>query len=234
MSPNNGDPEEKIVLNREAYPSNSNKSKQTAPQVNRPRKTQVATARKVKKPILKRFAEAFGGEGNSGNDVFDYIMYDVVIPAAKSTFADLVEGAIDMVLFGGGNARTQNYTHRSRGRSYVSYSDMYSGSGGQSRQRSQGRPDARRPYNVEPAHVNKHDFTSIVLGSRAEAEAVLSEMVEMVVEYGVVSVSDFYDLTGMPIDYTDNKYGWFDLRNISTVRVRDGWTIDLPRPNLIE
>jgi hypothetical protein len=222
------DEPEKIVLRKEEFPSNSLGTKKCDAPVERVKKKKVASARKVRKSLLRRLKDSFK-EGEPGHEVSNYVMHDVVIPAAKTTIADLVEGAIEMVLFGG-DARTRHVV-RNKGRSYVSYSDMYSG--GTVRGRG-GRPETRRPHNVERATRMRHDFSGVVLGSRAEAEIVMGEMVDLIEQYGVASVSDLYDLVGLSSEYTDNKFGWFDLTGISTMRVRDGWSLELPRPGIIE
>ena len=54
-------------------------------------------------------------------------------------------------------------------------------------------------------------------------------MCEAIETYQMVSVADLYDLVGVTGDYTDNKYGWTNLRNAKVVRVRDGYMIDLPK-----
>ena len=54
-------------------------------------------------------------------------------------------------------------------------------------------------------------------------------MDELIDQYGVVSVGDLYDLVGVTGAYTDNNYGWTDLRTASVVRTRDGYMIKLPR-----
>ena len=54
-------------------------------------------------------------------------------------------------------------------------------------------------------------------------------MDELISSYRVVSVADFYDLAGITPEYTDNKYGWTDIRSANIVRVRDGYMIKLPR-----
>ena len=69
----------------------------------------------------------------------------------------------------------------------------------------------------------------IILDNRGEAEEVLLRMDEIVATYGTVSVADLYDLVGITGAYTDNKYGWTDIRSASVVRVRDGYMIKLPR-----
>jgi hypothetical protein len=188
----------------------------------------VAVARRVKKSLWQRLKDSFK-EGGAGADVGSYIVHDVVIPAAKSTIADLVEGAIEMILFGDG-ARNPRI-RRAGGKSYVSYADLYSkGAPAQGRRASM----SRRSHNVEPASMVRNDFSGVVLGSRDEAEIVLSQMIDLVDEYDVVSVRELYELVGLPTDFTDNKIGWFDLDGVVTKRTRDGWAIELPRPRVID
>ena len=228
-----------IVLGAEKYPSNSYKSKSPdeGSVVERPKAKKVAVARRVKKPFLKRFSDTFL-EGGTGKDVVDYIVHDVIIPASKSTVADLIEGAIDMVLFGeeGGRRgrRRGSGVVRDRGRSYVSYSDMYEGS---TRTGRDGRPPVRRPHDVEPARatLDRRGVESISLGSRAEAELVLGELVEMMNEYQVVSLADLYEMVGFSSSFPDTKYGWYEFESVCrTERTRDGWALVLPRPVAIE
>ena len=38
-----------------------------------------------------------------------------------------------------------------------------------------------------------------------------------------------YDLVGITGQYTDNNYGWTNLRNAEPVRTRDGYMLKLPR-----
>jgi hypothetical protein len=54
-------------------------------------------------------------------------------------------------------------------------------------------------------------------------------MDELIETYGLVRVADLYDLVGITGNYTDNKYGWMNIRNADIVRVRDGYMIKLPR-----
>ena len=56
----------------------------------------------------------------------------------------------------------------------------------------------------------------------------------MLETYGVVSVADMYDLVGITCNYTDNKYGWTNLRNAEPVRVRDGYMLKLPKAGPID
>ena len=47
--------------------------------------------------------------------------------------------------------------------------------------------------------------------------------------YGLVRVADLYDLVGITGSYTDNKYGWTNIRNVEPIRVRDGYMLKLPK-----
>ena len=56
------------------------------------------------------------------------------------------------------------------------------------------------------------------------------KMDELIYLYGVVSIRDFYDLVGKTGDYTDEKYGWTDIRSASIIRTYDNrYKIKLPR-----
>ena len=74
-----------------------------------------------------------------------------------------------------------------------------------------------------------YEYDDIIIENRGEAEDVLSRMDELIDQYGLVSVADLYDLVGINGNYTDNKYGWFNIRTASVVRVRDGYMIKLPK-----
>ena len=60
-------------------------------------------------------------------------------------------------------------------------------------------------------------------------------MIDIMDNYdGVVTVADLYDLADLTQPYTANRYGWTNLRNATTQRVRDGYILKLPRPMPID
>ena len=142
-------------------------------------------------------------------NVKSYIVMDVLVPAVKKAISDIVRDGIDMILYGESKGRSSSSS------SYVSYRD-YSR---RDEDRFRDRDRDRRGYN--------HD--DIVLESRGEAEEVITRMDELIETYGVVSVADLYDLVGKTCEYTDNKYGWTNVRNAEPIRVRDGWMLRLPK-----
>ena len=144
-------------------------------------------------------------------NVKDYIIFDVVVPALKKAIYDLVVGTLDMSLYGG---RGNSNRPKADKVSYRDYNDI-SRSGNCSGDRTRT--------------TSGYSYDDIVVETRGEAETVLSRMDEIMEEYSIVRVADLYDLVGVTGDYTDNNYGWTNIRNAKIVRVRDGYKIDMPR-----
>jgi len=163
-----------------------------------------------KKPLLARIF------GENTKFVGNYILWDVLIPAAKNTISEIISNGIEMLLYG----ETRKHVQRDRGRSYVSYSGFYKEGGRQGR-------DVRDPA---PRNRNRHTFDDIVLDRRSDAEEVLSNLVDLIDDYGEATVADFYDLVGLNGEWSDNKYGWDNLGRATVKRVREGYILDLPRP----
>jgi hypothetical protein len=206
------------------FPSNAHSAKQrpTEEPKEEPKKVQKVVKGPVvkkKKSLGKRFAETFLGEDIS--DVGSYIIHDILIPAAKSAINDMVQGGIEMVLFG---ERRTARTSRDRDRSRVSYSSYY----------SNDRRDDRDRRDISYRDRARHNFDEIILSSRGEAKEVLDRLVDLTIDYGQATISDFYDLVGITGNFTDDKYGWTDLRSSSVSRVRDGYMINLPKAILLD
>lgn len=142
-------------------------------------------------------------------NVKDYILMDVIVPSVKKAIYDLIVGALDMSLYGGRGGGDSRRPVADK----VSYRDYNSVTRRDTRQRT----------------TSSYSYDDIVLDTRGEAEAVLSRLDEIMDEYKIVRVADLYDLVGVSGDYTDNNYGWTNIRNAKVVRVRDGYKIDMPR-----
>ncbi len=171
--------------------------------------------KQAKKPARKRFMESLGVE--DGRTVGDYLVWDVILPAVKDTISEVFKKGIDAFLYGSTRPASRNVERRG-GTSRVSYNSYYD-----ERDRHQNR------YSYHGRAVN--DFREFVFDDRRDAEAVLSEMVEIIEVYGFCKVSDFYSLVGeTERNFTDHNYGWEMLGTASVERTRDGWIVDLPRP----
>lgn len=167
------------------------------------------TVKVKKKSEIHKIKDIFVSEDAS--NIKSYILNDVLIPTIKQTISDIVKNVIDMTLFGGNGSKGRNSIA-----STVSYRNYYDR--GNSIQRGTTRT------------TTGYNYDDITIDSRGEAEEVLTRMDELISCYGVVSVADLYDLIGVTGSYTDNKYGWTNIRNARVVRANGGgWTFDLPK-----
>jgi len=208
------------------FPGNSNKEKdKKTPEKKVVQKVATGKVIRTKKTFWQKFSEAFIGD--SADSIGDYLLHDVLIPAMKSTINDLVGGGLDMMLWGEKRGRG---AYRDRGRSYISYGSYFD------RSRDQRDPrDIRDPRrDIERSERSRHDFDNIAFETRGEAEDILSHLVDLAVDYGVATVADYYDLAGVESQFTDNKYGWTNLRDASVERGREGYIIRLPQPRVLD
>lgn len=167
------------------------------------------TAKTKKKSEISKIKDIFISEDAS--NVKSYVLMDVLIPAIKKAVLDIVTNGTDMILYGdGGGSRRRAPSER------VSYRRCYE----QRDDRSIDRVRTRTGYS----------YDDIIVANRGEAEEVLSRMDELIDQYGVVSVGDLYDLVGITGNYTDQKYGWTNIRTAEPQRLRDGgYMLKLPK-----
>lgn len=197
------------------YPANSHKNKNAAPK--NVEKVISGQAIQRKQSGTNKFKEALVGD--EAQSVVSYIFFDVIIPAAKSMLADATSQFIERMLFGE-SRRT------SGGRQgHTSYNKMYSRN---ERDNRQSRPEISNRGRAT------HNFGEVILATRGEAEHVLDSLTALIDDYTIATVSDLYDLVGITGNFTDDKWGWYDLRGSTVSRVREGYLINLPQTQPIE
>lgn len=196
------------------YKSNSHKAKDQEIEKRQLQKVVKGKVRTKKKSEVRRFADVFLNEDIQ--NVKSYVIGEVLIPAAKKALSDIVTNGIDMILYGEAGVSKKRSSSGSR-ISYQSYYDR------------DDRRDRRDRERYSTRSRVGYNFDDIIFDSRGEAENVLIAMEEEIDNYGIVSVSDLYELVGITGNYTDNRYGWTNLRTASVARTRDGYTLKLPR-----
>ena len=182
------------------------------------RKVTKAVVVEKNKPLLTRLF------GNHMQEVGTYILWDVLLPAAKSTISDIISNGIEMVLYGEPGTKRKSRLHRDRDRSYISYNSLYDRPGRRSRQQERPRDRGR----------SRHQFDDIIIESKPEAEEVLTVLVEAIEMYDSCAVADLYEAVGLPTDFTDHKWGWFNLSSAYVKRDRFGYSLVLPKPEPLE
>lgn len=196
---------------RPEFPGNSEtKDSESSKERIRP----IVKGRVIKKGWGTKFKEAVISTDNPS--IMDYLFYDILVPAAKETISNIISGGIELLLFGEKRHRPEN-VRRDGSKSYVSYGSYYNGN---------DEPSKRQEFRHAK---DRHSFDDVIFNSRGEAEDVLSKMSELIEEYGIVSVADFYDLCNISSSFTDNRYGWNSFKEAFTERTRDGYIIRLPR-----
>lgn len=175
-------------------------------------KVVTGTVKKRKKSALSKLTDEFISE--DAKNVKSYVFGEVLIPAIKKAISDIVTDGIDIILYG---ESRRNGGRRSSAADRVSYRSYYDG-------------NIRSGRNERSSiSYGGYSYDDIILSSRGEAEDVLARMDELIDSYGLVRVADLYDLVGITGNYTDNKYGWTNIRNAEIIRVRDGYMIKMPR-----
>lgn len=175
-----------------------------------------------KRPLHKKFFDAFRPEDNVG--FVEHTILDILVPGIKDAMADAVHGTIDNAL--GTNSRSRHH-RRSRG-GYTSYNRM-----------SDARPRGRRDRDDDDIRDRRaprgpSDHSEIIVEHRVEAEEVVDSLIELASKYDVATMRDLLSLVGEPYNYTDEDWGWTDLRGTRIHRVRGGYLIDLPRPEALD
>lgn len=198
----------------ENYKPNSHKSKEEqnqAPSDRKIEKVVKGTAKVKKKNGIVKFADTFISEDVS--NVKTYVVGDVLVPAVKKLFFDIVTGGLDMILYGGRGSGTRRTGLADK----VSYSGFY------------GQKTGSR-LQSEPRAKSRFDYDNIAFNTRGEAEAALDQMQDVISTYGFVTVADMYDMADLSAPFTSNKYGWTNIRNAEVVRTFDGdYVIKLPK-----
>ncbi len=198
----------------EDYKPNSNRFKEEQKEKEREKRVQKVVTGKVitKKNGTRSFMNEFISE--DAKNVKTYVFGEVLIPAIKKALADIVTDGINIILYGESRGGSRRSTADRV--SYSSYSKDY------------------RTRDSRGGLGSGYSYDDIVLATRGEAQEVLDTMDEIMSNYGLVRVTDLYDLVGVTGSYTDNKYGWTNIQSAEIVRVRDGYMIKLPRAVVID
>ena len=206
-------------------PGNSKRLKAArtpAPKPERQKEEKIVVGEVVqrKKRMGRRFTEAFFGE-ETIEEAVKAAITEILVSTLKSMLSDTI-GQFTNSLRDGSDKFLYGTTRRTVGTTrgaYVSYNKV------------RGTSPA---YNqIGRAARASHDFGEVILASRGEAEDVLDRMRELIAQFDVVTVEEFYDLVDITANFTDEKYGWDDLRHALVRHVRGGYMIDLPRPQPI-
>jgi hypothetical protein len=179
------------------------------------------TSRKI--PWWKKIGQSMIAD--DAQNVGDYILTDVFIPAIKTLIVNIVEAGTNRVLFGGSIHRRTSLGFGARSLRNTPYDRLST-----DRDRYYAGGD-RRPMTREARA--RHDFDEVVLESRSEAIEVVETLADRIDRYRAATVADLYDLVGVTGSFADQRWGWTDLSTADVRQVRGGFLLDLPQPEPI-
>ena len=144
--------------------------------------------------------------------VKSFVKNDVIIPAIKKVISDTV----DTILYPGSRGSRRSPVDR------VSYENRYGSRTYDSRDYRRGSENRDKPA------ATTYGYEDVIFSTRGEAEAVRDRLDEIMDTYEQVSIAALYELSRLPSRYTDNNYGWTNLRDVRIERVRDGFILEMP------
>jgi hypothetical protein len=186
----------------------------------------VVTGEVIQKPdsLGKKFKNIFfGGDLKTSAK---YVTADVVLPTLRDLLVDAITNGAKNYIYGDSRFRR---TRSAEYRPQVHYNNPINrASVRDPRERSLDRrpyiPDQPHPYR-NTGNIDRHE---IVLARKEDAELVVERLIDVVSQFEVATLADYYDLCGIPSSHIDNKWGWTYLNNIEIRQTRDGYVIDLP------
>lgn len=208
----------------EQFPSNSKRPERAHEEPKRVERVVQGEVVRRKTPLGRRMTQnLIGGDAQS---VWGYVIGEVLIPAGQDMFLDAIRGGFERLILGDSAAG------RARGRTRAGLSSRTDYHGISNRGRTGYRDEPRR----EISHRGRatHSFDEIILQTRVEGEEVLNQLDHLIDKYDAATVSDLYELLGLSGNYTDQKWGWTDLRGASVSHVRGGYLLNMPKPEPVD
>jgi len=203
----------------EEFPGNSDKQKLGEYEEKKVERVTTSEPIRRKKGLGKQFKNTFFGGDAKG--ALSFVIFGVLVPAAKDALADAGAQGIERLIFG--ESRHKRSAPPSGPSGYISY-NRYAPS----------RAGSEAPARALSRRARaRHDFDEIILRTRPEAEEVIDRLYDLISRYEAASVADLYDLVGLESSHTDFKWGWTDLRGAQARKIREGYFLDLPEPEPI-
>lgn len=215
------------------FPSNSRdqrKQESSIPKGEEKNIEKVVTGAVVqrKRSLGKRFKTMFFA-GPDIKSVMGQVWSDTIIPMSKDLIFTAGESLLRHKLFG--EAPYRGPSGRPRG---VRYDQIRSATHVSPNRSAMYREEINPPHAMSRRGRANFDFGEIILETRVEAMEVIDQLYALLSRYPQVTVADLYDMLGQDSNYIERDWGWTDLSGADVVRVRDGYLLDLPRPEPID
>ena len=166
-----------------------------------------------KKGVLGKMKDAFFAA--EFKDAAGSVVKNVLVPAMQRTIVDMANNALNTLFFG--------TSTKSSGLNWWN--------GGATRFGYSAPQIDYTSFSNKPANQvsNVPTYDEIIIGDYEEANKVLDSMQAILDRYGKVTISDLYQLVGLPAISSYFNYGWKNLSGASIGVVTGGYLLKFPR-----
>jgi len=182
----------------------------------------ISGAVPVNRPASKRFFGALFAE--SPKEILAKVGRDVLVPRFKMGVEEAFNNFLGGMLWGDSSARPLPNTIRAT---------QLRGGGTNYAAISSGNLSALQQAQQQTTNRSHGNYQDLVCPTQQTAEVLLANMYDLLRRYNVVAVGDLYELAGLPVNPSDNAYGWMSLEGARISKVREGYLLELPLPNLV-
>lgn len=153
-------------------------------------------------------------------DARNYIISDVLVPGVLDILYDSVTRYAGKLIYGDKGIPARDRRNKIGGTNYNGIVRLSDGESIRSFKKKQENSVVSGIY----------DYNEIELRTRADAEMLLDAMTDFLESHDVITVADMYAMAHYEGgNYTDNNWGWADLKGARVERSLDGWILKLPR-----
>ena len=193
-----------------------------------------------KESTWKRIRRAFIAE--EVTSLKEFTIFDVLVPAVKRTFRDLIVNSIDITLgYGKSGSKSPYKTTQNGSQTYVAYGS----SGRYANEEVPGpRQESKKSPIIGPMELDRIKFTILddfgnvdLRQSHEAAIEALGYLMDILEEgYDVVTVAQFLSYVSngkdIVVNHIHSKWGWYSLQGSAVVECADGsgYFIRFPKP----
>lgn len=181
----------------------------------------VTGASLAKRPASKRFMDFLLAE--SPKLLMGKITRDVLVPRAKAGIEEALNAFLAGMLWGDSSNRPMSGVVRSA---------MMRGGGLNYNTISTSHSSLQAARQASPSHIGGN-YEDLIVPTQQDAEIILANLITLYNQYRVVTIADLKELANLPTAISDNGYGWSNLDGARISKVRDGYSLELPRPTII-
>lgn len=185
----------------------------------------AGTISHAQRPASRRFFDFLLAE--SPKDLGKRIFANTVVPRMKQGFEEAANGFLAGMLWGSGSQRPMPPT--------VAGTVIRAGGTQYHQVAPAGTPSALAQAQQQIQHqtTSSGNYQDLLCPTQQIAESILANMYSTLNQYNVVAVADLYEMAGLKPAPSDNSYGWTNIDGARITKERDGFRLELPRPNLI-